>query len=355
MHARLKRWWPGVKVGLALAILAFVGVRFARDLAELDPQELSLHPGWLLLSALLYLAGLAFSGAYWYWLLWRFGEKPSLLAALRAYYVGHLGKYVPGKALALVIRGSLVRSPDVKFGVAIITAFYEVLTTMASGALVAALLFTLWPPQVAEELDLDPVFLGLLLLAVAGLPLLPAVFNRLVQGLAQRFQSVQSFRLPRLQTGTLLVGVAMTGAGWLVLGLSVWALVQALVPAPQTLDGARLARFTAMTALSYVAGFMALVVPGGVGVREFVLQQMLPPEIDGVALAETVPIATLAILVLRLVWTAAELVAAGVLFPWPGAARNVPLDEPAGSARLQPVTPNPSPRKAEDRGKTEER
>jgi uncharacterized membrane protein YbhN (UPF0104 family) len=334
MNARLRRWWPVVKVVLAVAILALVGVRFARDLDHPGVRDLALRPVWLVLAALLYLAALAFSAWYWYWLLWRFGEKPGLLRAVRAYYVGHLGKYIPGKALALVIRGSLIQSAEVKFGVAIITAFYEVLTTMASGALVAALLFTLWPPRFGG-LDWDPVFLGLLLVVAAGIPLLPGVFNRLVRGLARRFQHVESFRLPQLRMGTLLLGLAVTAVGWLLAGLSVWALLQALCPQPQDLDLVRLARFTAATSLSYVAGFMALVVPGGVGVREYILLQFLPQELAEAGITPAEPLAAVAILVLRLVWTAAEVGAAVALYCWPGASRPRLTAAPALSGTRQ--------------------
>ncbi len=320
MTTRLKRWWPLVKLLVGVIIVVLVGVRFVKDLLALDLRDLVLRPAWLALSALLYVVGLAFSAGYWNWLLWRFGDRPGLLASLRAYYVGHLGKYVPGKALALVMRASLITSPQVRFGAALITAFYEVLTTMASGALVAALFLAVWPPRVARS-AWDPTLLGVLLLLLAGLPLLPAVLNRLVRGLARRFQRLATFRLPELSIGTLLAGVAMTAVGWLLLGLSLWAVLQGLLPVAVDLDGAGLARFTAMTSLAYVAGFMALVVPSGMGVREVVLLQFLPPEVPDAGRASSEAIAATAILVLRLVWTAAELLVAGVLYFWPGAAR----------------------------------
>lgn len=328
MKAWWKRWWPVLKLLLAVAILAIVGVRFAQDLSQLDLHDLAVRPVWLVVSAGLYLVGLSFSACYWHWLLWKFGEKPGLLSSLRAYYVGMLGKYIPGKAIALVMRGSLAVSPDVKFGVAVITAFYEVLTTMASGALVAALLFSIWPPRIGG-LEWNPVFMGLLLVGLMGVPLLPGVFNRLVGGLARRFQNVQSFKLPQLRTGTLLLGVAMTSAGWLFLGLSLWAMLQALLPEPPVLEGVSLARFTAMLSLSYVAGFLALVVPGGVGVREYVLLQLLPEEIPAVSLPAAEPVAAMIILMLRVLWTGAELVTAGVLYFWPGLGKSISVKEPA--------------------------
>ena len=46
----------------------------------------------------------------------RFGHTPSVLSILRAYYVGHLGKYVPGKAWALFMRASLIHGAGVPPG-----------------------------------------------------------------------------------------------------------------------------------------------------------------------------------------------------------------------------------------------
>src|SRR5947209_5012146 len=154
-----RRAWPLLKRALALVIVAAVGWQFYRDLSRLDLAELTLRPGWVVVSGALYLAGLAFSAWYWHHLLHVFGERTSLLAAARGYFVGHLGKYVPGKAWALLLRGGAV-APDVRFGVAVISSFYEVLTTMAAGALVAAVSFVAYPPEV-PGLSWPPLLTGL--------------------------------------------------------------------------------------------------------------------------------------------------------------------------------------------------
>src|SRR5437667_10316822 len=105
-----KRWaWLGAKVGLTLAILVFVGRQFYYDLSQPGLERLPWRPVWLVLSASLYLLFLAFLAGYWFFLLRVFGEKPSFTAALRAYYIGSLGKYVPGKAWALFLRGAMIR------------------------------------------------------------------------------------------------------------------------------------------------------------------------------------------------------------------------------------------------------
>src|SRR5262249_46383616 len=78
--------------------------------------------------------------------------------------------------------------------------------------------------------------------------------------------------------------------------------------APFTLAG--WAHATAAIGLAYVAGFLALVLPSGVGVREYVLLQLLASQ-------GTEALVALAVLLLRVVWTAAELVTAGLLWCLP--------------------------------------
>jgi hypothetical protein len=313
MKPWIRRWaWPVSKVLLCVAILTAIGWQFWRDLHHEGLQALTLQPGWLVASAFLYLAGMGFSAWYWYRLLWIFGEKPALLPALRAYYLSQLGKYLPGKAWALMMRGALIAGPHTRLGVAVIATFYEVLTMMASGALLAAVLLVINPPVLVSE-TVHPAWLGLLLLVVCGVPLLPGVFNRLVGRLAQRFQKVESFRLPRLRSMTLMLGLTMTSGVWVFNGLSLWAMVQAVLPEPPALSFEVWSRFAAILALAYVGGFVAVAVPGGLGVREWVLDRFLAPELSagrGSLESATVVI----VILLRLTWTAAELLLAAALW-----------------------------------------
>src|SRR5439155_13304880 len=318
--ARLRRWWPAAKLVLAAAILAAVGLQFWRDLHHEGLQTISLQPAWLVASALLYLAGMGFSAWFWYRLLVIFGERPAVSSAFRAYYLSQLGKYLPGKAWALMMRGTMVQGPNCKLGVALIATFYEVLTMMASGALLAAVLFVLEPPAVLGD-SWNPGVLGLVLLAVCGVPLLPGVFNRIVGRLARRFESVESFRLPRLGAATLLEGLATTSGVWVFFGLSLWAMVQAVMPEPPPLTWGVWARYTAILALAYVGGFVAVFVPGGMGVREWVLDRFLAPELAGLGSVAAAPATVVIVLLLRLSWTAAELVLGAVLWWLPGPRR----------------------------------
>jgi uncharacterized membrane protein YbhN (UPF0104 family) len=337
METPWKRWaWPLAKGLLAVAILVAIGRKFQVDLQQLDPHQLALRPAWLLLSGMLYLLGLFTSAWYWHHLMHVFGDRPTLLTSTRAYFMGHLGKYVPGKAWALLLRGSFVRGAEVRFGVAIITSFYEVLTTMASGGMAAAIIFAIDPPEI-PGFDWHPLLTSLLFLALCGVPLLPGVFNFLVGRMARRFEHIDSYRLPRLRPGTLLVGIVVTGAGWPLLGLGVWSLLQGMLHDPPDWSIAIWMQCTASIGLAYVAGFLVVFVPGGFGAREYFLSKLLAFANPSVAAIDA------AVLMLRLVWTIAEVVVAAALL----GVRHAPRPAGAGSSPRGELVP---PERTQDAG-----
>jgi glycosyltransferase 2 family protein len=337
MGTRWRRWWPILKVVIAAVVVTAVGWSFARDLSNPALWQRSFQPAWLLACAVLYLIGLGCWCLYWGRLLVRLGQQPQIPALIRAYYVSHLGKYVPGKAWTLFLRAGLASSPTVRPGLAGMTAFYEVVTTMASGAIIAALLLAcygreesagvdwqgLWavvtvqPPELFVLGRWTSVALALSLLAVVGIPLLPPMFNRLAEKLSQPFRGKDPAPLPRITTPALLEGLAITGLGWLFLAASFWAALQAITDGRLATSPELLARTTAALGIAYVAAFVLLFAPGGLGVREYLLTLLLVPELAA-ALSlehdEARSLVVLTVLGLRLTWTAAEIVTAACVW-----------------------------------------
>ncbi|MES1212996.1 MAG: lysylphosphatidylglycerol synthase domain-containing protein, partial [Singulisphaera sp.] len=176
----------GKKYAIAAAKLALVlvvlwgmqrtGRAALADLEEHEWSPASLRPGWLVVSAAAYLIGLLPSAIFWHRLLHLFGQPASLGATIRAWYVGSLGKYVPGKAMVIVMRTALLRRAGVGIAISTATIFYETLTTMAAGAFVAggillAIMHDSW--------QLVAFSAGLML--VAGAPTVPWAFKRLAR------------------------------------------------------------------------------------------------------------------------------------------------------------------------------
>jgi hypothetical protein len=121
----------------------------------------------------------------------------------------------------------------------------------------------------------------------------------------------------------LCQGLFWSAGGWVLLGLSQIAVIRSFDPAgADSVAALGLApEVIASVALATVAGFVVAVLPGGLGVREGVLMSSLAPALGN-------DHAVVAALSLRLVWVAAELVAAAVFCPWfrrrPAAARSAP-------------------------------
>ena len=111
---------------------------------------------------------------------------------------------------------------------------------------------------------------------VTGLPILPPLFNLVLRysGLVKLNPSAVN-RLDRIGYGTIAWGWLFMAGGWWLMGLSLWAILRSL----DALGGGPLENWplhTAVVALSVVAGFLAFL-PGGVGVREFVIIELFTP------------------------------------------------------------------------------
>ncbi|MDG3003779.1 lysylphosphatidylglycerol synthase domain-containing protein [Paludisphaera mucosa] len=311
----------------AVAVLVFWGVgrhvlRTWDDLGR-SGATLQLHPGWLAASGLAYLVGLGFCGAFYRDVLGASPTPLSRFAAQRAYLVSHLGKYVPGKAVVVVMRAALSTPYGVRASTSALATFYETLVMMASGAAIAAVVFAAGGDS--PVIRLDRPLLGvrevrafvLFALIAAGLTaafltvVAPPVFRKCAGTFLLKVPGVGADALPTLSWGLLGLGLARTGVAWVFLGLSQVAAARGLAGAGMgttAFDPATIPVVVASVALATVAGFVVAVAPGGLGVRESVLMYALGPAFGpGLAVA--------AALVLRLVWVAAEVLAALVLVP----------------------------------------
>ena len=125
--------WKFIKWALCLLVLYVVGDR-ARDLWDHDQlRNVQLLAGWLLLAGLVYVLGWLPSIWFWGTLLRASGQSVGWRDLGRAYYCGHLGKYIPGKAMVLVIRAALLRGRGATASVAALTATCETLVMMGGG------------------------------------------------------------------------------------------------------------------------------------------------------------------------------------------------------------------------------
>jgi hypothetical protein len=260
-------WFRALQWAAGLAILWFAGRSLLRNWHELAAQPLAwrIDPTRLVLAALTVWAMYALLVTAWRVMLTAWGERLDGWTAGRIWTVSNLGKYLPGKVWAIAGMALMAREAGVSPGAATGSAVILQAVSIGSGAVVAAL-----TGAAALERARPGATGGLWLIAAAavgGVALLfwPPVLQRLLR-IAAPDAGTQAPPLP-----AILYGVVANLTAWVGYGVALWLLARGLLPdAGLGLRGA-IAVFTA----SYLAGFLALIAPGGLGVREGLFILML--------------------------------------------------------------------------------
>jgi hypothetical protein len=281
------------------ALVVFAISRYVMKIwAKLPPEGREIHVNWswVAVSAACYLAGLLVFGFFFDRVLIRGNVLIGLYAAVRAYVISHLGKYVPGKALVVVMRIGLLAPAEARASTVTFASFYETLVMMAAGGLLAAGFFATDRAYWSTALPALGIGGGFLVIVS------PQVFPRVSRLAILPFSKIGNEAIPTISARLLAVGLSTDAVGWMLWGMSQVALVLAI--SPQGFPAAHWPVVIASVGFATIAGFVVALLPGGLGVREGVLMAALTP-----AVGETTAI--VAALGLRLVWISVELVAAG--------------------------------------------
>lgn len=288
--ARVASWLIG------LAGMGFVLRLFWTQRDQLADTLRRATPAWLLVGLVVAMLGMGVIAWVWRLLVIRLGSDLPVVQALRGFFVGQLGKYVPGGVWVIVGQGEGARREGVSGPVAYMaTGLASVTAYVAAGLVAAATLVT--AGSLLGPLDDGVTWLVIGVAAVGPIGLLglhPAVLGGLVE-LARRVTK-RPLELEVLPWRTSAGLVARQLATWLLVGAATWLTVVALggdLPFDQVLLA---------TCVSWTAGFLFLPVPGGIGVREAAFVAVL----GGTPLAATVALAA------RLLFVLADLVAAGL-------------------------------------------
>lgn len=281
-------------------------------IGELSQREWELRPDWLVASAAFYLLGLMPMGWFWHRVLVALGQFAPLSTTLRAYYLGHVGKYTPGKVMVVILRIGSLRKFLTSIRLAIVSILLETLTMMAVGAVLGAM-FEIVETRLEMRYRIAAVAVAILAL----LPTLPPVARRLAR-ISLRSTS-PSGDMPPEQSNSLDLEAALRGINipllasgwiasllcWVLLGLSLWATLRSI--GMDQLGPISSLPFTiAAVSIAVVGGFVSML-PGGLVVRDALLMQVLAPAC-GQANALVVA------LLLRLVWLVSELAICGILY-----------------------------------------
>ncbi|MDF1843993.1 MAG: lysylphosphatidylglycerol synthase domain-containing protein [Rubripirellula sp.] len=230
------------------------------------PSFQNLNWSLIALAALLYAIGLVPNGILLHHALHALGQQPRLAMSISAQLIGHVGKYVPGKAMVIVLRTGVLSRDGVKVLPATISIFIETFMMMAAGATLAALI-VIWLPV--------PGWVAWLAFGIAVLAILPTLPPVLRFAAARVSKTSEVREDKRIGYGLFVVGWGWSILAWACIGAAFASLIMAI---PTAIDmpsfGMVYAIGTAAISLAVVAGFASLL-PGGAGIRELVLTTIL--------------------------------------------------------------------------------
>jgi hypothetical protein len=271
-HRRLRAGWVRAKpwlkriggFGLAVAIFWWFGLRIHGHWSDIQG---AVHRTSLLRLAIA--AGMfatflfVFRALSWRWILIGLGHRLPVAPATRIWSTSELARYVPGVIWQVVGRVYLCRPYGISGTICSTSQVLELAIFLLANILVAAscLLWFGW--------KMDPRARPYLMAAMSLLPVLlvllhPRIFYGITNALLRK--------LGKPAIITRLSGRAMIGlVAWAVLGLLWQSLALWLITAgPLGLKLAWWWMVAGAYCLAWCAGFLAILSPGGIGVREFV-------------------------------------------------------------------------------------
>jgi uncharacterized membrane protein YbhN (UPF0104 family) len=246
-----------------------------------------------------YSAGILLGGVVLQSSLRALGQPAGWLTTFAAQIIGHLGKYIPGKAAVVIMRVGILSNRGAAISDATLAVFIETFTLLAVGS--AFGLTVVFTTDVPQWIRVAASILAIFATAFT-LPPVMLLIARRCTGSASQVQSRQAWFMT-LQNWVWTIG------SWCLIGAAVW-FVMASLPRAEPLGWSMQTYWIATSAigLAFSLGFVSLL-PGGAGVRELVLIVLWTPVIGSHhALAASI--------LLRFVFLVVEVVLAGVAMIW---------------------------------------
>ncbi len=289
-----------------LAVVAFVFVRAAQDLAgqwsQVEARAAGLRADWWLVAAsvALVLATYALLVHAWRTLVAAWGAPLAFGDAVRIWTVSNLGRYLPGKVWSIAAMGLLARRAGVPAAAASGAAVAGTLVNLAAGF--AVLLVAGGRVLRSVVPGAGSAAVAIAVAATVGLALLPVLLAPAMRAAARLLGREVPVR--EAPARVLWFVVLANVAAWVGYGIAFRLFAMALTPG----SAGNWLGYLAVFCGSYLAGYLVLFAPGGIGVREGTMVALLTT----LGLASTVDAWLLA--VASRLWLTVLEVAPGVLF-----------------------------------------
>jgi len=306
-------------IGIAIGVagIAFVVRRIVRDRSEIADALGAASLGWLMVGGVTGVVAMSLIGANWLSILRRAGAPAPWRRGMSWFFVGQLGKYVPGGIWPVVGQAELAHRGATPRGAAYMSTAMSMVATFLGAATVAAVTGLVAP---SDGRLLPATIATALVLALIAL-VLPAARSSLHRTAGR--VTPRELRLPDPRWFGLLV-LRHVPVWVSFAGMNVFA----VVALGTDLDPSLVVELIFVTCVSWMAGFVIVGVPGGIGVRETIFISMTTAPLGaGVAVSAAV--------LSRVVSIVVDLAAAAASIPIAGTG-------PAGSTAGDPAGDPPT-------------
>jgi glycosyltransferase 2 family protein len=294
------RWRTPLRLAVAAVFLAVIVAVLAGQWEQVRPLLGRLSVPVLLASWALVLAGIYATFRCWRAALADVGATLPHSGAMRVFYLGQLGKYLPGTVWPVVTQmrlGRDYRVPPRASGAAVVVFMLMVIGT---GLLVGVPVIPLLGHDAVDEYHWLAFALPLFALALT-----PPVMNRVIK------MALRMTRRPPLPAPLSLGGI-LRGAGWAMLSWLCYGTQVYLLARQLGAEGGALLwlQCTGAFAVAFASGPLLLIVPAGAGVREAALLLLLGSTVTAPVAAVIAVISRLLFIVGDLAWSAVAVLAA---------------------------------------------
>jgi uncharacterized membrane protein YbhN (UPF0104 family) len=257
-----KRLRLALQAVFVAAVLWFAGAALARQWSGVRESLRAVHPAWGPIAASVVLVYLAYALLIQTWraMLHSWGARLRFLQASRIWFVSNLGRYVPGKVWQIAAMGVMAQgqgvSPIAATGSSLVVNVANVVSGFAVVFATGAAALELAARGGSRTGALVAALLGAMLLALPAIwPLVSRVAARVSRG---------RLVLPAIPARSIWLAGLGTAVAWILYGLAFALLARGL--AIGTTGATR--SYLAVYASSYLVGYLTLLAPGGIGVRE---------------------------------------------------------------------------------------
>ena len=284
-----RRWRTPLRLLVLGVFAAALAVVLARRWSEVRPLLHSLSVAGVGIAGVAVAAGIYASFLCWRAVLTDLGSPLPLGGGMRVFFLGQLGKYLPGSVWPLLAQMELGREYKVPRRSSGAAVAIFMLLVLGTGLLVAAIALPLLGGDALRR-----YWWALLVLPATAVALYPPVLNR---GLALLLRLARREPMPNpLSLPGVLRAVGWGLMMWLLYGVQVWVLARMLGVGGVGL----LPRSIGAFAAAWCVGFLVVIAPAGGGAREAALIVLLG---TGVGAAR----ATVIAVVSRLLFTIGDL------------------------------------------------